>query len=164
MKRRILILLSILLCLCLCGCLGQVYDNKPYEPDTPAPAPHEGLFTSEHGSLRFDGDGESVELELDEELAARTGLPEGRHSGTYEFLSGNLPPHGSMPIRYDAAHELRLTVGETTVVLDVGVAAKDGKTGQVGINTVTPDRIPLLFHGESGWFDVIFVKEAGEHE
>ena len=26
-------------------------DNYPYEPDTPEPDPHDGLFTSEHGTL-----------------------------------------------------------------------------------------------------------------
>ena len=37
-----------------------IHINMPYEPDTPAPAPHEGVFTSEHGSMTFSGDGESV--------------------------------------------------------------------------------------------------------
>ena len=42
-----------------------------------APAPHEGVFTSEHGSMTFPGDGESVIIEFDKELADCLGLPEG---------------------------------------------------------------------------------------
>ena len=93
--KKIPMFLAVLL-LCI-GCFGCTKpDNIPYEPDTPAPAPHEGAFTSEHGSLRFNGDGESITIQFDGELAALTGLPEGEHTGTYVFLSGDLPPHGSI--------------------------------------------------------------------
>ena len=160
MHKMIPLFLAVLL-LCT-GCFsGARPDNIPYEPDTPAPAAHEGVFTSEHGSMRFNGDGESVVIDFDRELAALTGLPEGEHTGTYVFLSGNLPPHGSMPVRYDIAHELRITVGEQSAVIDIGLAAADGKTGQVGVNVVTPERIPMLFHENGQFFHIAFLKENG---
>ncbi len=36
--------------------------DYPYEPDTPAPPPHEGVFTSEHGTMTISGDGEAVDF------------------------------------------------------------------------------------------------------
>ena len=156
----ILIALLLLLSAVLTGCLGRGSNpgNMPYEPDTPAPDPHEGSFLSDHGTMSFNGDGESVTIDFDEELAELTGLPAGKNEGSYRFLSGELPPHGSMPIRYDAAHELEITVGDVTAVITMGLAAEDGSTGTVGINTVTPERIPMLFRGET-YFDIIFQKE-----
>ena len=159
-NKTIPLLLAVLL-LCT-GCFGGAgTGNMPYEPDTPAPAAHQGVFTSEHGTMTFSGDGESVVIDFDGELAALTGLPEGEQVGTYVFLSGELPPHGSMPVRYDTAHELRITVGEQSVVIDMGLAAEDGKTGQVGVNVVTPERIPMLFHADGQFFHIAFLKENG---
>ncbi len=105
----------ILLVLLFCGCSRTVKNenpgNYPYELDTPAPAPHDGTFVSEHGSMRFTGNDETVVIEFDKELAALTGLPQGEKKGTYVFLSGNLPPNGSFPVRYDIAHEMQIKVG-----------------------------------------------------
>ena len=134
-------------------------DNYPYEPDTPAPDPHEGRFVSEHGTMTFNGDGESVVFDFDEELAGLTGLPAGEQNGTYVFLSGNLPPHGSIDVRYDIAHELQISTGDISVTVDLGLAAEDGSTAQVGVGIVTDTRIPLLFRKDSGSFSVIFEKE-----
>ncbi len=159
MKWKILAALAALLLLCAaCGDRG----NRPYEPDTPAPAPHTGAFTSDHGSLRFHGDGETVEYDFDAELSALTGLPEGEHEGTYVFLSGDLPPNGSVPVRYDTAHELRITTGDKTAVISLGLVAEDGKSATVGVNTVTPERIPLLFTAEGGSFSIVFAKGGTE--
>ena len=142
------------------GCANPVsgQDNYPYEPDTPAPSAHEGSFVSDHGTMVFNGDGESVMIDFDRELAELTGLAEGTWKGTYAFLSGDLPPHGSFPVRYDIAHEMRITVGEQSAVIDMGIASEDGSTGQVGVNVVTPERIPMLFSGD-GFFNVEFRKE-----
>ena len=162
MKKLLLLLVSALLLCAGCGSGGgSKLDNYPYEPDTPAPAAHDGIFVSEYGTMAFPGDGERVAIDFDAYLAELTGLPEGAHEGTYAFLSGDLPPHGSMPVRYDVAHELRLTVDGQSVVLDVGIAAEDGRTGTVGVNVVTPDRIPLLFRTEDRFFHIAFQKEAG---
>ena len=158
LTRLCLLLTAALLIWGCCACRGPGSDNSPYVPNTPAPANHDGLFVSEHGSLRFNGDGESVVIDFDAYLAELTGLPEGEQQATYDFLSGDLPPHGSVPVRYDAAHELRLTVGEQSVVLDMAIASADGKTSQAGINTVTPERIPMKFSGENGYFTIYFEK------
>ena len=152
------LLLSAALLLTACSVLDPKPDNMPYEPPTPAPAAHDGSFVSEHGSMRFHGDGESVVIDFDEELAELTGLPAGEHDASYVFLSGVLPPHGSMPVRYDVAHELRLTVGETSVVIDMGLVSEDGRTASVGVDVVTPERIPMLFRGDS-YTNIIFYKE-----
>jgi len=155
-------LLALLLAaLLLAGCGGgQNPGNAPYEPDTPAPAPHDGVFVSPHGALTFNGDGESLALELDAALADRTGLPAGYCAGTYVFLSGELPPNGSVPVRYDAAHEIRVTVGEQTAVLALGLASEDGKTASVGVGVVTAEHIPLLFFEDGKNETVLFEKEA----
>ncbi len=158
MKKMLLFLLVILLC---AGCSrpgSKVYqpENYPYEPDTPAPAPHDGLFVSEHGSMRFNGDNQTVMIDFDKDLSKLTGLPEGEQTGTYVFLGGNLPPNGSFPVRYDIAHDMQHTVGEKTAVIDRGLASADGKTGQAGVNIVTPERIPMLFSGEGGFYSVVF--------
>ncbi len=156
MKKTILFLFAALLCLCLCAC---AHENVPYEPDTPLPPAHSGTFVSEHGTMTFSGDGESVVIDFDAYLAELTGLPEGEHAGTYVFLSGELPPNGSVPVRYDAAHELKLTVDGQSVVIGMGLAAADGKTAQVGVNVVTPERIPMLF-SDDGSFSVVFQLDA----
>lgn len=134
-------------------------DNYPYEPDTPAPDPHDGTFVSQHGKMTFNGDGESLVFNFDEELAELAGLPVGEQTGTYVFLSGNLPPHGSIDVRYDIAHEWQISLDDTSVVIDLGEASADGSTASVGINTVTDTRIPLLFKKNGKFFNVIFEKE-----
>ena len=161
MKKMILLIIVLLL---LCSGCSQTVKNEnpgnyPYEPDTPAPAAHNGLFVSEHGTMTFSGDGEKFVIDFDAELADRTGLPEGKHEGTYAFLSGNLPPNGSFPVRYDIAHEMRITAGEQSAVIDMGLAAEDGKSGHVGVNVVTPERIPMLFSEDGRFFQILFEKK-----
>ncbi len=158
MKRTVL-LLALMLVL-LCGCSHG--ENRPYEPDGPAPAAHSGVFRSEHGSLRFDGDGKSVTVDFDAYLSGLIGLPEGEREGTYVFLSGDLPPNGSVPVRYDAAHEIKITVDGQSAVIDLGIAAEDGKTAQTGVNTVTPEKIPMLFYQDGTSFSIIFLKEESQ--
>ena len=158
------VVISIFILLLLCSACSHTVKNEnpgnyPYEPDTPAPAAHNGLFVSEHGTMSFSGDGEKIVIDFDAELAKLTGLPEGEQEGTYVFLSGNLPPNGSFPVRYDIAHEMQIKVGEKTVVLDMGLAAEDGKSGQVGVNVVTPERIPMLFSEDGRFFQVLFEKK-----
>ncbi|MBR2668461.1 MAG: hypothetical protein IKE36_01540 [Solobacterium sp.] len=133
-------------------------DNSPYDPGTPAPAPHDGVFTSEHGTMTFNGDDETIIVNFDDTLADLIGISAGEHEMKYEFLSGDLPPHGSVPIRYDVAHELRFSTDKDSYVVRVGIAAEDGSTATVGRDMVTEERIPLLFQGEKGSFSVIFNK------
>ena len=154
----------LLVLLLLSGCAGGGKENYPAEPDTPAPDPHRGTFVSEHGSLTFNGDGTSVVLDLDDVLAGLTGLPEGESEGTYDFLSGDLPPQGSFPVRYDIAHEMRITVGGSSAVIGIGIASADGSSAQAGWYTVTPDRIPLLFEQDGKNFTVTFSRSGAADE
>lgn len=152
----------IILTLLFCSCSHPDSSNSPYDPGTPVPADHEGTFASPHGTMKFNGDGESVVLDFDKELWAMMDLQdmeEGEQEGTYVFLSGDLPPHGSYPIRYDVAHEMQLTIGEQSVVVVMGLASEDGSTGTVGVNMVTPERIPMMFRTDGKVINVIFEKE-----
>ena len=158
--------LVLILAALVCGVLAYLnyrertfLDNYPYEPDTPAPDPHDGTFVSEHGTMVFNGDGESVTIVFDSKLSELTGLPQGETEATYVFLSGDLPPHGSIDVRYDIAHELQINAGDTSVVIDLGDAAEDGSTATVGVGTVTEERIPLLFRIDGKSVTVAFEKE-----
>ena len=133
-------------------------DNYPYVPNTPAPPLHDGVYVSEHGTMTFNGDGKSVILNIDEELAELTGLPSGETEATYVFLTGYLPPHGYIDTRYDVAHELGIYIDDQEFIIDVGIAAADGSTAGIGLDMVTPDRIPLLFSDESGFYDIKFIR------
>ncbi|MCR5294269.1 MAG: hypothetical protein K6E30_03710 [Lachnospiraceae bacterium] len=132
--------------------------NRPYEPDTPAPENHEGTFVSDCGSMTFNGDGETVVIDFNSELAALLGLPEGEQSGSYVFLSGDLPPVGSVEVRYDAAHEMKLTVGDQEAVVQMAVVSEEGSVVS-GVNTVRPDRIPMYFSEGGNRRNVIFLRQ-----
>ncbi len=161
MKRRALccILLAAAILAALCGCVGKP-DNPPYEPDTSPPPPLKGVFSSSGGTMTFNGDERTVVLDLEPGFAARTGLPEGHSEGTYVFIQ-DLPPHGHVPVRYDTAHNLDITVGEGEmrifVSLDIGFAADDGSTATVFIGAVTEEAIPILLTDE-GYETVLFQK------
>ncbi len=137
------------LALSICGCADR---NYPYEPDSPAPAPHDGTFVSAHGTMTFNGDGKTVLLDFDDDLTQRLGLPSGARAAAYEFLSGDLPPHGRVPVRYDAAMAFRLTVGGDagagSVLIDVG-KYEDGQFYS-GTNCVTAERITFFVDLPSG--------------
>ncbi len=161
MKKRIknlMILCAIVLLCSACTTPGNG-GNKPYEPDRPAPDLHEGNFVSEHGSMRFNGDGKTVILDFDEELSRLSGLPCGKQNASYVFLSGDLPPNGSVDVRYDIAHELKITLGEQSVILQVGIASQDGSKATAGLDMVTPERIPLLFQENGKLISILFEKE-----
>ena len=133
--------------------------NQPYEPSYPAPDPHQGTFVCDHGTMEFNGDGKTVKIDFDSYLSELTGFPQGPQQGTYVFLSGDLPPHGSVDVRYDTAHELKLTVGEINTVIELGIVNSDGKTTSSGVGTVTEDRIPLVFVGNGEFISVVFTKK-----
>ena len=163
MKRRTLIFTCLAaLILVLSGC-GQGRENIPYEPDTPAPAPLDGVFVSAGGTMTFNGDGSTVILDLTEDFAGRTGLPTGHCEATYDFIQ-DLPPHGRVSVRADTAHSMEITVGtgeERTVVnLPIGFAAEDGATYSVYVGAVTEDRIPILLRGDVNE-TVLFQRQSG---
>jgi len=131
-----------------CGGKGDPFTNKnmPYEPDTPAPESHEGVFVSDHGTMTFSGDGKSVVINFDKELSECLGLPEGGQEAEYVFMSGYLPPHGNVPVRYDVAHTLMITAGQgdssASALIDIG-EYKDGSF-YTGTNCTTADRITFF--------------------
>ena len=88
-----------------------------------------------------------------------SGLPEGESEGTYVFLSGDLPPQKSFPIRYDAARELKITAGNVTAVMTAGTPSADGKTVQSGPGMITPERIPLVVFTEGKNAGIVFEKK-----
>ncbi len=160
-SRNVLVtvLASLLALTCLAGCgVGAGSPNMPYEPETPAPDPHNGVFVSDHGTMEFNGDGETVVTDFDSELSELLGVTEGKQDMTYVFLSGPLPPGGSVDCRYDVAHELRLSTAETSVVVDMALVHEDG-TVTLGVDTVTPERIPMYFRLDDEKVNVIFTKQ-----
>lgn len=147
-RRRIFAAVFCLMAIIAAGLIimlrNSVHRNDPPDPGTPAPDPHKGTFSCEYGTMTFNGDGKSISISVTPELAELTGLPEGDSSGTYVFLSGDLPPHGSVDVRYDVAHELEINAGNVSVVLNIGIASQDGKTYTVGYYTVTDSSIPIV--------------------
>ena len=159
MKKIVKVMICILTVMMTMGCQPVKPDNIPYEPNTPAPDPHTGVFKSEYGSMTFNGDGETVVCDFSSEFAKLSGLPRGLSEGKYVFLSGDLPPNGSVAVRYDVAHELEITVNDISVVLDLGIAARDGSSAQSGVDTVSENRIPVLFRIDGKMMTVSFEKE-----
>ena len=144
----------------LCGCSALFTDrNIPYEPESPTPAPHDGIFISEHGRMEFNGDGTSICIEFDDLLSELTGLEAGRHEGSYVFLSGDLPPSGNVPVRYDAAHILQISCGEQSAMIDVGIADVNGSGASIGTGIVTAESIPLLFNNGKQNMTIAFDKD-----
>ncbi len=164
-KRLFCLLMAAMLLASLGGCLGKPeYENRPYEPDTPAPSPLNGVFTSEGGSMTFNGDGKTIVLDLESGFAGRTGLPAGHSEGTFAFVQ-DLPPYGHVDVRYDTAHDLDITVGEGEdrifVTLEIGYISEDGSTAMVYIGAVTETCIPILLT-EGTYENFLFQKQETE--
>ena len=100
-----MIALAISLLRRLCACGGR---DQPPDPGTPEPPAHDGVFTSEYGTMTFNGDGESVIFDFAPELTEATGLPDGEQSGSYVFLF----QHGQW--RYDKAERFRITASDAS--------------------------------------------------
>lgn len=137
MKNRLAILLSAaFLILCLCACKTE----QPPKEDTPAPAAHDGMFVSDYGTLEFNGDGESVTVNISAELAQAMGLPENEFDGTYAFTF-----HHNL-WRYDQAERFCITCGDVTAEL---------------VNDFTKtDENTIAFTSPADGSDIVFEKEA----
>ena len=138
MKKLIAILLSAALMLC---CLCACKTDEPPQENTPAPPAHDGLFVSDYGTLEFNGDGESVKVNITPELAEAAGLPESEFDGTYAFTFH----HGLW--RYDQAERFCITCGDATAEL-------------VNDFTKTDEDTIAFFSPADGAQDIIFEKEA----
>ena len=104
-KTVVLIVLAISLLLLLSACGAK---DQPPDPGTPEPPAHDGVFTSEYGTMTFKGDGESIAFDFTPELQEATGLPGGEQSGTYVFLF----QHGQW--RYDKAERFRIFASDAS--------------------------------------------------
>ena len=106
-KQRLLpltvMVLVVLIFLSACGA-----KDTPPDPGTPEPPAHDGVFTSEYGTMTFHGDGESITFDFTPELQEATGLPGGEQSGTYVFLF----QHGQW--RYDRAERFRISASDAS--------------------------------------------------
>ncbi len=116
----------ILCACCLLAACGQA--DGPPEADTPEPAPLEGVFVSDYGSLSFNGDGESISWDLDAEFAREGGLTAAQGQGAYVFLFHN------EEWRYDKAERFVILEGE----IRAEFSNVFGRTGEAAIVLALP--------------------------
>ena len=110
---------ALLLALLLAACGAK---DRPPDDGTPEPPALSGVYVSGDSALTFNGDGQSVTLEVSDALAAASGLPAGRHEGTYVFLFHN----GSW--RRDKAESFRITVDGESYLFRNGLGLTDEDT------------------------------------
>ena len=120
------VLTAVLLSVLLAGCFS---DDSPPDDGTPAPSKLNGVFSSEYGTLEFNGDGRSIKVQINEEFAKLSGLPAGKSEGTYVFLFHN------EEYRYDKAEYFRIMIGDQSYQFNNGF----GKTGENVIAFSTTD-------------------------
>lgn len=113
------VLLALLLSMLLAACGGS---DRPPDDGTPEPPVLKGVYSGEEGSLTFNGDGQSIILNISGELAAASGLPEGESRGTYVFLFRN------EKWRYDKAETFRVTIGDKSWQFRNSLGQTDEKT------------------------------------
>jgi len=106
MCKKIFALYVLLLAVFLLAACGA--KDTPPDSSLPEPNPHDGVFTSEYGTMTFNGDGESITFDFTPELQEATGLPGGEQSGSYVFLF----QHGQW--RYDKAERFRITASDVS--------------------------------------------------
>ena len=106
MSRKKFLIIPLMCILLFCAACGA--KDAPPGSSLPEPAPHAGVFTSEYGSMTFNGDGESVIFDFTPEFQEATGLPGGEQSGSYVFLF----QHGQW--RYDQAERFRIAVSDVS--------------------------------------------------
>lgn len=137
-EKWILTLASALIMVFLAGCFS---DDRPPSDGTPDPPAHTGVFSSEYGTMTFNGDGKTVTIDFSEEFAEKAGVPAGKTECNYVFLF-----HNEM-YRYDKAEYFRIIIGEQNYQFDNAF----GKTSE----TVIAFRLP----GDSNV--MTFEKELG---
>ena len=89
----------------LAACVAK---DTPPDPGTPEPPAHDGVFTSEYGTMTFNGDGESITFDFAPELQEATKLPGGEQNGTYVFLFQH------KEWRYDKAERFRISASDAS--------------------------------------------------
>ena len=121
-RKRIIQITLLTVCLCIVFVCSACAGDLPPSDGTPAPAALDGVFTSKYGTLTFDGDGRSIEIDASEELSEKSGLPSGESKGTYVFLFHN------EEWRYDKAETLRITVDGVDYTFQNAVGTTNSKT------------------------------------
>ena len=106
MCKKIFALYVLLLAVFLLAACGA--KELPPDSSLPEPEPHDGVFTSEYGSMTFNGDGESITFDFTPELQEATGLPGGEQNGSYVFLFQHKQWH------YDKAERFRIAVSNVS--------------------------------------------------
>ena len=106
MCKKLFALYVLLLAVFLLAACGA--KDTPPDSSLPEPNPHDGVFTSEYGTMTFNGDGESITFDFTPELQEATGLPDGNQSGAYVFLF----QHGQW--RYDKAERFRISASDAS--------------------------------------------------
>lgn len=113
-------MLGLALCLCMVLCLTAACgDDRPPVEDSPAPAPHEGVFLSDYGTLTFPGDGRTVHMKVQAAFSKLSGLPSGEYDATYVFLFQN------KEWRYDQAETIRFTVEGRSYSFPLAISATE---------------------------------------
>ena len=106
MSRKKFLIIPLMCILLFCAACGA--RDLPPDSSLPEPDPHDGMFSSEYGTMTFNGDGESITFDFTSEFAEATGLPGGEQSGSYAFLF----QHGQW--RYDKAERFRIAVSDVS--------------------------------------------------
>ncbi|MCR5789307.1 MAG: hypothetical protein K6G83_05395 [Lachnospiraceae bacterium] len=166
-KKNLIIITVILgLTLSLWGCGSIPEKPDDYNPedlildgppsyDVPPVDPHNGIFVNEHGTMTFNGDGESVVLDIDGNVARDTGLPEGTTEAGYYFYNP-IEPVGYV-CGYNEAHEMHFKIGEDDISVDVGQVSEDGSF-HTGVDQITADRITIFGNGLDSYYDFVLTQ------
>lgn len=126
--KSFILLLTLVSSLFIAGC-SQPSDNPP-SAASPEPKSLSGTYTSEEfGSMAFNGDGQTLEIQLYGNLAEEFDLNEEIHSGTYVFKFSN----GAY--RYDYADRLEIDIDGRSIILS---------NNHEGISDIRPTSFDLI--------------------
>lgn len=134
-KRISALLMTAALLLCLSACTKS--NDGPPDPGTPEPAPLDGTFTCDLGTLVFNGDGNSVTVDFSGEMEEI--IPDGEMTYYFKWYSFGL-------CRYDVATVFQLSAGDKNYEFDVTEASET--------------KIPLVFRADSQKYTLTLVKEG----
>ncbi len=143
MNRKKYLIIPLMCILLFCAACGA--KDLPPDSSLPEPEPHDGVFTSEYGSMTFNGDGESITFDFTPELQEATGLPGGEQNGSYVFLFQH------KQWRYDKAERFRIAVSNVSYDF-------------INNFTVTDENTIALQSPFNGEETILFIKEKTDNE
>lgn len=141
MKVKVILPL-ILIVLSLSAC---IYDGPPKTIDIPPVENYNGKFVSDYGTMIFNGDGKTVEVDFTEDLLKIINLPAGKQEATYRFVA-NTPPH-KYDTQWDRASDFIVTIGDQ--YYNFGVM----------MGHMSESKIDLIIYLEKGFIEMVFVKD-----